>query len=142
MYIGAIMKRGKIIKLVTLSIIWIVVLIGLGLFINAKFFHKEAVAGAESHFEPMVYITPYGECYHTSDCSYIKRKSSIGLYQAQERGYRSCLHCEGEAEGEIWINGTPDIPTQNNYLASFVTSFVITIPVGLIILSKIVESED
>ena len=45
------------------------------------------------------YVTPHGEKYHYSDCSYIRRDlSECRMYtevQAEKRGYEPCSRCIG-----------------------------------------------
>jgi hypothetical protein len=43
----------------------------------------------------IVYVTEYGECYHTQDCYCIKNseKIPITLEEAMDRGYRPCQKC-------------------------------------------------
>lgn len=41
-----------------------------------------------------VYITTYGECYHTAYCQYLNKSSvSISLSTAIKKGYRRCSVC-------------------------------------------------
>ena len=52
--------------------------------------------------EPKVYVTNYGDCYHSSDCSYLhSSRKAKGKDKAQEQGYRACSKCYGVANGTI-----------------------------------------
>ena len=46
--------------------------------------------------EPRVYITTYGECYHSDNCQFLSQsKIARGLYDAESNGYRACSYCKG-----------------------------------------------
>lgn len=47
-----------------------------------------------SNGDIVVYITPTGEYYHDSDCSYISSKTAVTLQQAVNAGYRACSKCD------------------------------------------------
>lgn len=54
--------------------------------------------------EPKVYVTNYGDCYHSSDCSYLhSSRIAKGKDKAQEQGYRACSRCYGVANGTIEV---------------------------------------
>lgn len=54
--------------------------------------------------EPKVYVTNYGDCYHSSDCSYLhSSRVAKGKDKAQEQGYRACSRCYGIASGTIEV---------------------------------------
>ena len=54
--------------------------------------------------EPRVYVTTYGDCYHSSDCSYLhSSRIAKGKDKAQEQGYRACSRCYGVANGTIEV---------------------------------------
>ena len=54
--------------------------------------------------EPKVYVTTYGDCYHSSDCSYLhSSRIAKGKDKAQEQGYRACSRCYGIASGTIEV---------------------------------------
>ena len=54
--------------------------------------------------EPKVYVTTYGDCYHSSDCSYLhSSRIAKGKDKAQEQGYRACSRCYGVANGTIEV---------------------------------------
>ncbi len=138
------MKLNKKIVVISLIVVICVIIpihIGLGIFFNNKFFHKDAIQGTEGHYEPKVYITPTGECYHTFSCSYITRTYEIGVYQAKEKGYRPCSHCGGKSKGEIFIEGIEPQPEHNNYFGSFVLSFILVIAIPTTILIFCLYSE-
>jgi len=41
-----------------------------------------------------VYFTKTGECYHRSECVYLKSKIPISIDDALENGLRPCLRCD------------------------------------------------
>ena len=52
--------------------------------------------------EPKVYVTNYGDCYHSSDCSYLhSSKIAIGKDKARNQGYYACSRCNGISSGTI-----------------------------------------
>ena len=54
--------------------------------------------------EPKVYVTNYGDCYHSSDCSYLhSSRVAKGKDKAKEQGYRACSRCYGIASGTIEV---------------------------------------
>lgn len=54
--------------------------------------------------EPKVYVTNYGDCYHSSDCSYLRSsRVAKGKDKAKEQGYRACSRCYGIASGTIEV---------------------------------------
>ena len=54
--------------------------------------------------EPKVYVTNYGDCYHSSDCSYLhSSRVAKGKDIAQELGYRPCSRCYGIESGTIEV---------------------------------------
>ena len=54
--------------------------------------------------ETKVYVTNYGDCYHSSDCSYLhSSRVAKGKDKAQEQGYRACSRCYGIASGTIEV---------------------------------------
>lgn len=134
------MKYNKKAKLIIIFIVLSLAFISLGFIINACFFHKKISSITTiGHYEPQVYITPSGKCYHNDSCSYITTISPIGLYQAQSRGFKACLHCDGVPCGNIWIEESKQSDYTNNYLLSFTISFVLIYMVIYVLLNKITE---
>ncbi len=39
------------------------------------------------------YVTDTGECYHSSNCSYLHSRNKTTVYRARKRGYRDCSRC-------------------------------------------------
>ena len=61
-------------------------------------------ASASTFPEPRVYITTYGDCYHSSSCQYLyKSKKAIGLYKAKDLGYYACSVCGGKSDSYILV---------------------------------------
>lgn len=97
-----------------------------------------------------VYITNYGECYHTAYCRYLNKSSiSVSLSTAVKRGYRRCSVCnppylthEDYDEDEIQnnnkdkYNGTRAEKTDND--AGKIFFIVIISAIGAIIIFNIV----
>lgn len=49
---------------------------------------------SSSNGTAVVYITDYGDCYHTYNCQYLwNSKNEITLSKAVKKGYRSCTVC-------------------------------------------------
>lgn len=133
------MKHNKKTKLIIIFIALSLAFVGLGFIINACFFQKITTIVTTGHYEPQVYITPSGNCYHNDSCSYITSISPIGLYQAQSRGFTACLHCDGLPCGSIWIKETKHSDYSNNYLLSFSISFVLIYSVAYVLLKKVTK---
>ena len=52
--------------------------------------------------EARVYVTNYGDCYHSSDCSYLhSSRNAIGKNKARSQGYYACSRCNGIPSGTI-----------------------------------------
>lgn len=43
--------------------------------------------------DTIVYVTPHGEKYHTSDCSYLTTYDSMTIEEAERNGYEPCSRC-------------------------------------------------
>lgn len=111
-------------KTLILLFLFISTLITLSLLINDLFFH-EVIISKDYHYEPKVYITKYGECYHNEFCSYIETKFETGLYKAQNKGYKKCSHCYGTPNDTILISELY-LSESNDYFNSFIISFSLT----------------
>lgn len=44
--------------------------------------------------DTIVYVTPHGEKYHTSDCSYLTTYDSMTIEEAENSGYEPCSRCD------------------------------------------------
>lgn len=54
--------------------------------------------------EPRVYVTTYGERYHSAGCSYLsKSQIPMGKQEAISKGYSACSRCGGRASGTITV---------------------------------------
>lgn len=89
--------RKKLIWLL-IAIVCVTVFIGLTVIVNNCFFSQK---------EPLVYVTKYGECYHSAGCHYLDSIIEKGLYEAQKEGYRACSYCHGIPNGTIEKNNYP-----------------------------------
>ena len=48
--------------------------------------------------QPAVYVTKYGDCYHSITCHYLSQSMiEKGLYEARDKGYRACSYCGGQS---------------------------------------------
>lgn len=60
--------------------------------------------------EPRVYVTTYGERYHSAGCSYLAKSSrAIGKQEAISKGYTACSRCGGKASGTIDVKYTKQV---------------------------------
>jgi hypothetical protein len=77
-----------------------------------------ASAATKTKSETKVYITDYGDYYHSSDCQYLyKSKTAIGKYKAEILGYYACSVCGGKSNGyiiEYYYTETPSYPNNTN----------------------------
>ena len=54
--------------------------------------------------QPAVYVTEYGNYYHSVDCHYLNQsKIEKGLYEVKAKGYRECSYCEGYSNSVIQV---------------------------------------
>lgn len=60
--------------------------------------------------EPRVYVTTYGDRYHSAGCSYLaKSQHAMGKQEAISKGYTACSRCGGRASGTISVTYTKKI---------------------------------
>lgn len=65
--------------------------------------------------EPKVYVTTYGECYHSAGCSYLaKSQIPMGKQEAISKGYTACSRCGGTASGTITVTYTKRVEVENS----------------------------
>lgn len=111
-------RRNKLI------LMWVVLIVGtilLGLGLNHVAFHKDAIPAEPGHYEARVYVTNYGDCYHSGSCGYLHTsKIAIGLQEARNSGYRACSSCGGRSSGTIYIEGRDEIPAEDNYIGAMI----------------------
>lgn len=61
-----------------------------------------ASADYVTRVEPKVYVTNYGDKYHSYNCQYLYgSKIAIGIYKAKDEGYTACSVCGGKSNGTI-----------------------------------------
>lgn len=73
---------------------------------NSVYYKTETVTATE----PCVYVTAYGERYHSSGCSYLsKSKIPMGMQEAVSKGYTACSRCGGKPNGMISVTYTKKI---------------------------------
>ena len=54
--------------------------------------------------QPAVYVTKYGDCYHSIGCHYLSQSMiEKGLYEARDKGYRACSYCNGTSYGTVQV---------------------------------------
>lgn len=64
--------------------------------------------------EPRVYVTTYGERYHSAGCSYLaKSQRAMGKQEAISKGYTACSRCGGRSSGTITVTYTKKIAQDN-----------------------------
>ncbi len=67
--------------------------------------------------EPRIYVTIYGECYHSEDCTYLYHsKIPMGKQQAINNGYYACSQCGGISRGMIAVTYTQSVLNENDSL--------------------------
>ncbi len=60
--------------------------------------------------EPRVYVTTYGDRYHSAGCSYLaKSQHAMGKHEATSKGYTACSRCGGRSSGTISVTYTKKI---------------------------------
>ena len=90
----------KIALYLFISLIAITVIMGISFLNNEKNPTYESVPYTVE--EARVYVTNYGDCYHSSECSYLhSSKIAIGRNKARNQGYDACSRCNGVASGTI-----------------------------------------
>ena len=51
--------------------------------------------------EPRVYVTTYGDRYHSAGCSYLaKSQHAMGKHEAISKGYTACSRCGGRLSAD------------------------------------------
>lgn len=83
-----------------ISLAMITIIMGISFWGNAKNPTYESVSYTVE--EARVYVTDYGECYHSSTCSYLhSSRNAIGKNKARSQGYYACSRCNGIPNGTI-----------------------------------------
>ena len=83
-----------------ISLATITVIMGISFWGNSKNPTSESVPYTVE--EARVYVTDYGDCYHSSTCSYLhSSRNAIGKNKARSQGYYACSRCNGVASGTI-----------------------------------------
>lgn len=58
----------------------------------------------EQETEPLVYVTTYGENYHSGGCHYTSSsRHAIGRQKAITQGYTACSYCRGRSYQTITV---------------------------------------
>ena len=98
-----------------------------------------------SEEQPAVYITEYGNCYHSADCHYLSQsKIEKGLYEVKSKGYKACSYCKGYSKNVIQVE-IIEYYEVTDYTNAFFLSFlraVIVTPVIYIIVLYIMEEKN
>ncbi len=93
-----IFKKVGLFLLISISLI--TVIMGISFWSNDKNPTYENVPYTVE--EARVYVTNYGDCYHSSDCSYLhSSRNAIGKNKARSQGYYVCSRCNGIPSGTI-----------------------------------------
>ncbi len=71
--------------------------------------------------QPLVYVTKTGECYHSYGCRHLSRsRIPMGLYRAENSGYRRCSTCNGIAYATMQVEeGEPYEVTDYSFAIFF-----------------------
>lgn len=104
------MERNSRRKLNILTLLIVVVSFVFSLMAVQKPLVAEAASGSTT-----VYVTDYGEKYHTSSCQYLyNSKNAISLQTAVNRGYTACSKCNPPRLTGGGSTTTPSRPTYDN----------------------------
>ena len=86
---------------------WMILIpVAVAIFIVLFAFDDKTRIGTRTLYEeqPLVYITKTGKCYHSYGCYHLTQSQfAIGLYRAQNEGYRRCSACNGWAYETIRV---------------------------------------
>ena len=84
--------------------------------------------------QPKVYITKYGECYHSAGCQYLWNSSNpIGLYKAKSEGYFACSVCGGTSYGTITVTYQKQVLVGENHVKNIGLNIGLSVITVLII---------
>ena len=73
---------------------------------NSTSYKTETVTATE----PRVYVTTYGERYHSAGCSYLAKSAwAMGKQEAISKGYTACSRCGGKSSGTISVTYTKQV---------------------------------
>lgn len=100
------MSKKFVIKQICLFLIILMVLIPTSLWLGFLYDENHPTYESVPYTveEPKVYVTQYGDCYHSADCSYLhSSRVAKGKDKAKEQGYRACSRCYGIASGTIEV---------------------------------------
>lgn len=90
--------------------------------------------------EAMVYVTNYGDCYRSSDCSYLhSSKIAIGRNKARNQGYYACSRCNGTTSETIKVTYYQQVEkdmTSKIIVQSIVIGLAISVVVFIFISKK------
>lgn len=119
-----VLKRLMIISLLFLTCFLIAFL---------SFDKTKTIMKTEIDYRPCVYVTLYGEKYHSPSCHYLHTsKTAKGLYDAQAEGYTVCSYCHGVPEGIVGVekekcvevDNTFDLVTKSTFIGICITVFL------------------
>lgn len=95
--------------------------------------------------QPAVYITEYGNCYHSVYCHYLSQsKIEKGLYEVKSKGYKACSYCKGYSKNVIQVE-IIEYHEVTDYMNAFFLSFlraVLVTPVIYIIVLYIMKEKN
>lgn len=78
---------------------------------NSTSYKTETVTATE----PRVYVTTYGEKYHSAGCSYLaKSQIPMGKQEAISKGYTACSRCGGTSSGTITVTNKKQVEVENS----------------------------
>ena len=94
--------------------------------------------------QPAVYITEYGNCYHSLDCYYLSNsKIEKGLYEVKAKGYKECSYCNGYIKSVIQVELIEYYEVTdctNAFFLSFLRAVLVT-PIIYVIVLYIMEQK-
>lgn len=126
-------KKYKIIK-ITLVIFMIIFCVFFVFFSNYLLFEVLGLNTVEKKVNVstnIVYITDTGDCYHSSDCSWLFSSTEVTIEYAMIKGYRKCSKCHPGFQNVVYFS------KESNYEASIIISLIISFIIYLIIWFKI-----
>jgi len=109
-------KKTKRIELFPRILKWATILCCVGIIIGLAF-AINALLFTKTFTSPIVYITDTGDCYHSSDCSWLFSKHATTLAQAKAMGLTACQHCHPGTNGYKTV-------TEGNFGLSLAISFI------------------
>lgn len=91
----------KILKHVSIILVMMLIIFSVSFVLEDKTSYEYTSRYEE---QPAVYVTKYGDCYHSIGCHYLSQSMrEKGLYEALDSGYRACSYCKGISYGTTQV---------------------------------------